>query len=355
MTNNIIIKQTRCTLKFTNNGKLETLNNLAIEMQRVVNLFIDKLWEDKNFTSKYVDFKVDTYLTARMQQCLGKIALQNVKSQRKKNLKHKPNFQSMSFDLDYRFFNIQDISSKSFDMFLKISSIKKNISINIPIKKHTHYNRLINLGFKCKNSIRLIKKNNIWYVDFIFEKTKPIKKTNGNVIGCDLGYKKLITLSSNKTFGKDDLQKIYHKISNKKQSSKAFKKSLTQRNNYINYLINNIDLINIKELVCEDLKSVKYKAKFSRKTNNKLARWIYPKVLEKLEARCDMSGVLFSKVNPRYTSQKCSCCGVVDKKSRKLEDFKCTTCGLTIDADLNASINLSHMGTYSSHALLILP
>jgi putative transposase len=62
------------------------------------------------------------------------------------------------------------------------------------------------------------------------------------------------------------------------------------------------------------------------------------------------SGVLLTKVNPAYTSQKCSLCGVVEKNNRKGERYQCT-CGNDIDADFNASINLSHMGVYSPHAL----
>ena len=72
--------------------------------------------------------------------------------------------------------------------------------------------------------------------------------------------------------------------------------------------------------------------------------------MNKLSYICEEKGITFTKVNPRYTSQKCSCCGVICKSNRKGERYKCI-CGNDIDADLNASINLSHMGAYSPHAL----
>ncbi len=48
------------------------------------------------------------------------------------------------------------------------------------------------------------------------------------------------------------------------------------------------------------------------------------------------------KVNPCLTSQRCSACGHVDGKSRKSQArFACTACGFTLNADLNAAINIA--------------
>jgi IS605 OrfB family transposase len=41
---------------------------------------------------------------------------------------------------------------------------------------------------------------------------------------------------------------------------------------------------------------------------NKVQRWSYPKTKRKLERLCEENGVLLTKVNPAYTSQKCSLC-----------------------------------------------
>lgn len=47
------------------------------------------------------------------------------------------------------------------------------------------------------------------------------------------------------------------------------------------------------------------------------------------------------KINPAYTSQRCSACGHVDKKSRKNQaDFVCTACGFACNADVNAARNI---------------
>ncbi|MFT8642792.1 RNA-guided endonuclease InsQ/TnpB family protein [Gluconacetobacter sp.] len=50
-------------------------------------------------------------------------------------------------------------------------------------------------------------------------------------------------------------------------------------------------------------------------------------------------------VDPRHTSQTCSCCGAVDNRSRKNQaSFVCATCGFRANADHNAAINILHRG-----------
>jgi transposase len=48
------------------------------------------------------------------------------------------------------------------------------------------------------------------------------------------------------------------------------------------------------------------------------------------------------KVNPAFTSQRCSACGWVDAKSRESQAvFACTACGHTLNADVNAARNIA--------------
>lgn len=54
------------------------------------------------------------------------------------------------------------------------------------------------------------------------------------------------------------------------------------------------------------------------------------------------------KVNPSYTSQSCSYCGVIDKLSRKSQAvFECTACGFMENADMNAAKNILSRGNTS--------
>jgi transposase len=48
------------------------------------------------------------------------------------------------------------------------------------------------------------------------------------------------------------------------------------------------------------------------------------------------------KIKPAFTSQRCSACGRVDRKSRESQAvFRCTACGYACNADVNAARNIA--------------
>ncbi len=52
------------------------------------------------------------------------------------------------------------------------------------------------------------------------------------------------------------------------------------------------------------------------------------------------------EVNPRYTSQTCNECGVVDIRNRRTQArFECVACGHIDNADINAALNILALGT----------
>ena len=66
--------------------------------------------------------------------------------------------------------------------------------------------------------------------------------------------------------------------------------------------------------------------------------------MRQIKYKCEFNGIEFIQVDRFYPSSKtCSCCGSI-KKDLKLKDreYKCDKCGLKIDRDYNASINLSN-------------
>ena len=73
-----------------------------------------------------------------------------------------------------------------------------------------------------------------------------------------------------------------------------------------------------------------------------LKTWSYYDLQTKIEYKAKDVGIDVKYIEPRYTSQRCNRCGVIDKASRMTQDkFKCTTCGHTTNADLNASRNIA--------------
>ena len=258
----------------------------------------------------------------------------------------KPNINNVSINLTEEFFDIK--YGKHFDNFVKIilpyfnEKGTRALQIKLPLKYHKHSLSLLKNNFSLRKNIQIKKVNGSYYINLIWFK-EIVQRTEGSSLGIDLGYNKLITTSNGETIG-SELKQIYNKISNKKQGSKSFKRSLNERDNLINYYVNQIDLYNLKTIVIEDLINVKHNKKYF---NNKIQRWSYVKTIDKINRTCEVNGIGMVKVSPSYTSQTCSCCGHIDKNSRKLEEFLCVSCGYESDADINASINILNRGIYS--------
>ncbi|MFP4298199.1 MAG: RNA-guided endonuclease InsQ/TnpB family protein, partial [Spirulinaceae cyanobacterium] len=62
-------------------------------------------------------------------------------------------------------------------------------------------------------------------------------------------------------------------------------------------------------------------------------------ILEAVAVKC---GVRVVKVNPHRTSQDCSGCGTKVPKALSVRTHECPKCGLTIDRDQNAAVNILH-------------
>ncbi|MFG2003048.1 zinc ribbon domain-containing protein [Spirillospora sp. NPDC048911] len=57
------------------------------------------------------------------------------------------------------------------------------------------------------------------------------------------------------------------------------------------------------------------------------------------------------KVNPAYTSQRCSACGTTDRAARESQAvFRCRSCNLACNADVNAAGNIAHAARQAASA-----
>jgi putative transposase len=78
--------------------------------------------------------------------------------------------------------------------------------------------------------------------------------------------------------------------------------------------------------------------------NHKLAKSIsdasWSSFREWLEYFAKVFGKVVIAVPPHYTSQNCSCCGEVVKKSLSVKTHSCPSCKTVLDRDENAAINI---------------
>jgi len=262
------------------------------------------------------------------------------------------NIQNLSIPIDNRLFDVRE--GNSFDEFIRLKSPyfqngkKRSITLNIPLKHHRQSNKFLKNTWTRKNTIQLKKIKGQFYLNLFWEQPDAIKKESNKVVGIDVGYKKLISSSSGVHYGQE-LNKVYDKISRKQQGSKKFKRALIERNELINFYVKEfISQEQPDEVVIESLKNVKHKSsgKVYKKIMNKLQHWSYDRTFNKLEQLSESKGFTIKKVNPAYTSQTCSKCGSVHKESRKGELYECVNCGMKLDADYNAALNILQRGAY---------
>jgi IS605 OrfB family transposase len=91
----------------------------------------------------------------------------------------------------------------------------------------------------------------------------------------------------------------------------------------------------------EDLKHIRARVTAMRSQRARLNNWAFGQLREFITYKAKLAGVPVAIVNPKYTSQQCSCCGHIDKANRPDQaTFSCVSCGHSDTADLNAARNI---------------
>lgn len=102
--------------------------------------------------------------------------------------------------------------------------------------------------------------------------------------------------------------------------------------------------LNVKGgLVLENLKDIRKTAKTRRKQRYSLNSWSFYQLAQMIEYKSKKQGIPIFYVEPQYTSQRCSCCGHIEKANRNLNLFQCKKCGKVEDSGVNAGFNLAEM------------
>ena len=214
-----------------------------------------------------------------------------------------------------------------------------------------------------------------WHISVSVEASEKTAEPRGDGIGIDLGVKNLAVCSDGHTYknlNKTDKVKRLEKAKRRKQRQisrkyllnkqgnsyvktknivkaelKLLKKShkLTNiRNDYIHKITTDIVKREPSFIVLEDLNiSGMLKNKHLSKAVQQQNLYRFRGLLTYKAGRAGIKLVIADKFYP--SSKTCSCCGAV-KQDLKLKDrtFKCNCCGLEIDRDLNASLNLCRLG-----------
>ena len=138
----------------------------------------------------------------------------------------------------------------------------------------------------------------------------------------------------------------YIKTSNiiklEKRIKKLHRKLANIRQDYIHKSTTSIVKTKPCRVVMEDL-NISGMMK-NRHLSKAIAQQKLYEFIRQIKYKCELNGIEFIQVDRYYPSSKiCSCCRNI-KKDLKLSDrtYICQKCGLIIDRDFNASINLAN-------------
>jgi putative transposase len=219
--------------------------------------------------------------------------------------------------------------------------------------------------------VRLVRRADGYYVQFLI-RVSPVKvdiQPTGKIVGLDVGLKDFYTDSNGHTepnpkfyrTGEKRLKFRQRRVSRKKKGSanrrlaikrlgRVHLKISRQREEHAcrvaRCVIQSNDLVAYEDLRIRNL----VKNHCLAKSINDAGWYQFRKWLEYFGTKL---GKVTVAVNPAYTSQECSNCSTVVKKSLSMRTHVCQ-CGFILDRDWNAAINIlkialstiGHMGTW---------
>ena len=219
-----------------------------------------------------------------------------------------------------------------------------------------------------------------YFLSLVIEVDDIVKTENKNIkgLGVDLGIKDTAICSNGMVFKninktkkvkkiKKKIKREQRKMARSVEYSKSNKIKLRElknfskkklkvqrlfyrlnciRDDYNNKIVDEITRTKLKYITIENLK-VSNMMK-NRHLSKAIQEQNFYAIRTKLINKCKERNIELRLVDTFYPSSKtCSCCGSI-KKDLKLNDriYKCSNCGLEIDRDYNASINLEKAQVY---------
>ena len=219
----------------------------------------------------------------------------------------------------------------------------------VKVKWHRHIDGNI-------KTLSITRRNGRWYVSFIVDVEKIILPKIGKNIGIDVGLNAFITTSDGQQIAppkylklsERKLIKAQRKLSRRQKGSNRRRKArllvakhheiiANQRLDFchkIAYsLVQGYDGLAVENLNIKNMVKNRHLAKSISD-----AGW--GMFLMILKSKAGNAGRWYQEITPNGTSQKCSRCGNIVKKSLAVRVHNCPFCGLSLDRDINAALNI---------------
>ena len=227
------------------------------------------------------------------------------------------------------------------------------------------YRKLKEIKGRIINATISRESNGKYYVSIVFE--LPILNQEyvvpRNIIGLDLGIKKLITLSNGVSFDNNKyilkyekrIKRLQRNLSRKIKKSKNYYKCKQQLailhsklKNARNYYLHKItkEITDNNDIIVTETLKTKIMLK-NKSLSKSIQDASFYEIIRQLQYKSKNKGKYFYQIDDFYpSSQTCSVCGNIDSKYKDLNErkYECCNCQNIIDRDLNASINIMFEG-----------
>lgn len=217
---------------------------------------------------------------------------------------------------------------------------------------------------------KLVYRKKGWFLKVSVSKDAPAVREGNRALGIDQGIRQIAVTSDNGFYpaGKLNLRTAQLRERRGELKSKGTPsarkrlKNLSRRENrfradVLHCTVNSIlsRCSDIDVIVLEDLSKIE--GNKGRNMNRKLSNWGFAEFRRILTYKAEAIGIRVDTVDARYTSQKCSACGIIRKANRKQPKhlYSCQ-CGLNLNDDLNAARNIRQnyvLSTGEGHGLSV--
>lgn len=230
--------------------------------------------------------------------------------------------------------------------------------ISVTLHPGEHQRRILESGQP--KEAELVLRKGRWFFNLVVESGDAEPVASGPVMGVDVGENNLAAHSLGKVFGGEQLRDKrdrYLALRRRLQSngSQSAKQKLRQvsgkearRVKHVNHetskaIVQAAIKAGVAKITMEDLTHIRARIKAGKRMRGRLHRWAWRQLQSFVEYKAKAAGIAVEYVNPAYTSQTCSDCGSIGKRSK--HRFVCENCGLRAHSDLNASRNLARIGS----------
>lgn len=205
----------------------------------------------------------------------------------------------------------------------------------------------------------LLFRNGVWWLHVGVTVPAPEIEPTAQVVGIDLGIVRPAVTSNNRFLGKRAWKaiegRLFHlKRGLQKKGTKSAKRHLKRVRGKQARIRRNNDHVLSKRIVAaaergativlENVTDIRKRSKVKRKTeaSRRVHSWSFAQLKTFIEYKAEERGCTVVAVDPRHTSQTCSCCGHTARNNRRSRGrFVCRACGFELHADLNAARNIA--------------